>query len=243
VKSRNVRGPKKPLEGRYIISEFNIEIGEPLGPHKRKFTEHCGYLVRDRIPISICEWKEKISEPDVSFVSDNDKNLLWNDIVQHFTLQADDYDDINDDELKDLVRSWAMKKMATQFQTWKKHLYNTYVRKNLTPNFNTARGLISKLRPYWNDFVEYKTSREGEARVRINQENARKKVYHHDMGSGGYETAIPKWQKMEADIIAKGIEPESAKWPPCMKNWFFDHGGRLDPETGLAVYGQKLETA
>ena len=35
-------------------------------------------------------------------------------------LQADDYDDINDDELKDLVQKWAMKKMATQFQTWNK---------------------------------------------------------------------------------------------------------------------------
>jgi hypothetical protein len=40
------------------------------------------------------------------------------------------------------------------------------------------------------------------------------------MGSGGYETAIPKWRKMEADIIAKGIKPESAKWPPHTKNWF-----------------------
>jgi hypothetical protein len=38
------------------------------------------------------------------------------------------------------------------------------------------------------------------------------------MGSGGYDTAISKWQKMEADIIAKGIEPESAKWPLRSKN-------------------------
>jgi hypothetical protein len=70
-----------------------------------------------------------------------------------------------------------------------------------------------------------------------------KKVYHPDMGSGGYETAIPKWRKMKADIIAKGIELESAKWPPCAKNWFFVHRGRLDPKTSLVVYGQKLETA
>ena len=63
------------------------------------------------------------------------------------------------------------------------------------------------------------------------------------MGSGGYDTAISKWQKMEADIIAKGIEPESAKWPPRSKNWFFSHGGRLDPQTSLVVYGQTLETA
>ena len=57
----------------------------------------------------------KINEPLVSFVSDLDKNLIWDDILQYFTLQADDYDDINDHELKELVRKWAMKKMATQF--------------------------------------------------------------------------------------------------------------------------------
>ena len=35
-------------------------------------------------------------------------------------LQTDGYDDIIDgDELKERVRDWAMKKMATQFQTWK----------------------------------------------------------------------------------------------------------------------------
>ena len=79
--------------------------------------QHCGCLVRDRLPISAREWKQKINEPHASFVSDLDKNLIWDDILQHFTLQADDYDDINDDELKELVRKWAMKKMATQFQT------------------------------------------------------------------------------------------------------------------------------
>jgi len=117
VKSKNIRGLKKPLEGRYIISEFNIETGEPLGPHARKFVQHCGCLVRDRLPISAREWKQKINEPHVSFVSDLDKNLIWDDILQHFTLQADDHDAINDDELKELIRKWAMKKMATQFQT------------------------------------------------------------------------------------------------------------------------------
>jgi len=48
---------------------------------------------------------------------------------------------------------------------------------------------------------------------------------------------------MEADLIAKGIELESAKWPERAKKWFFDHGGRFNPETGVSVYGQKLQTA
>lgn len=86
AKSKNIRGPKKSLEGRYIISEFNTETGEPLGPHARKFVQHCGYLVRDRLPISAHEWKQKINEPHVSFVFDLDKNLIWDDILQHFTL-------------------------------------------------------------------------------------------------------------------------------------------------------------
>ena len=88
------------------------------------------------------------------------------------------------------------------------------------------------MRTYWNDFVQYKTSKEGEEWVRRNQENARQKVYHHGMGSGGYATAIPKWEKMEADILAKGITPESLNWPKRAKNWFFAHGGRLDLESG-----------
>ena len=94
------------MEGRYIISEFNIETGEPLGPHARKFVQHCGCLIRDRLLISAREWKKKINEPHVSFVSDFDKNLILDDILQHFILQANDYDAINDDELKELVRKW-----------------------------------------------------------------------------------------------------------------------------------------
>ena len=39
--------------------------------------QHCGYLVRDRLPISAREWKQKINEPHVSFVSDLNKNLMW----------------------------------------------------------------------------------------------------------------------------------------------------------------------
>ena len=139
--------PKKSIGGALHNIGIQIETGEPLGPHARKFVQHCGCLVRDRLPISAREWKQKINEPHVSFVSDLDKNLIWDDILQHFTLQADDYDAINDDELKELVRKWAMKKMATQFQTWKKSLYMKYVKKNLTPNFNTS-GPLTKLRPY-----------------------------------------------------------------------------------------------
>jgi hypothetical protein len=58
-KSKNVRGPVKPLEGCYIILEFNVDTGEPLGQHTQKYKYHCGYLVRDKLPISAREWEQE----------------------------------------------------------------------------------------------------------------------------------------------------------------------------------------
>jgi hypothetical protein len=63
-----------------------------------------------------------------------------------------------------------MKKMATHLQAWKKNLYNKFIKKNETPEFNTKAYV--KQRPFWNDFVQYKTSEEGDALVRRNKENA-----------------------------------------------------------------------
>jgi hypothetical protein len=83
-----------------------------------------------------------------------------------------------------------MKKMATQFQCYKKNLYNDYIKKNKTLDFNCKH--FVKLRPFWDEFVQFKTSEEGQQRARRNQENARHKTYHHRMGSGGHPTAIPK---------------------------------------------------
>ena len=88
------RGPKKPLEGRYVISEFEIASGRPLGEHANKCVGHCGYLVRDQIPISAREWREKRGAPEISFVSDRDKELVWKAVTAVFTF------DTNDEELK-----------------------------------------------------------------------------------------------------------------------------------------------
>jgi hypothetical protein len=63
--------------------------------------------VRDRIPISAREWKKKPSAPHISFVSDRDKANMWTDIGLHFRFN------MNDDELKERIREWTMKNMAT----------------------------------------------------------------------------------------------------------------------------------
>jgi hypothetical protein len=45
------------LEGHYNITEVDLNTGEPLLPttNAKKFINHCGVLVRDRVPISIRE--------------------------------------------------------------------------------------------------------------------------------------------------------------------------------------------
>ena len=65
------------------------------------------------------------------------------------------------------------------------------------------------------------------------------------MGSGGYRSAIPKWQNIEAEITAKGIIPETIEknWPQRAKNQFYAHGGSLDLDTGKLIFGQKIGRA
>ena len=50
------------------------------------------------------------------------------------------------------------------------------------------------------------------------------------------------WQRMEADLLAKGIHPFSLAWPERSKNWFFAHGASLDPQTGEPVIGGEIGT-
>jgi hypothetical protein len=42
--------PDKPLEGHYIITEVDPNIGD-----NAKFVNHCGVFVRDKVPISVRE--------------------------------------------------------------------------------------------------------------------------------------------------------------------------------------------
>jgi hypothetical protein len=46
--------------------------------------------------------------PLISFVSDREKDILWDSVTAHFTLPAGV-------DLRNLVKNWVVKKMATQF--------------------------------------------------------------------------------------------------------------------------------
>ena len=48
---------------------------------------------------------------------------------------------------------------------------------------------------------------------------------------------MPKWDQKEAELIARGVEPEWIRegWELRARNWFLAHGGSYDEQTGDLV--------
>jgi len=92
----------------------------------------------------VLEYGRRSPAPHISFVSDHDKADMWTGIGHHFTFGSELKE--RHDELKERIREWTMKKMATLFQAWKKNLYTKFVKKNETPNFSTKAYVT--LRPF-----------------------------------------------------------------------------------------------
>jgi len=119
-------------------------------------------------------------------------------------------------------------------------LTKNYIKKGKTPEFT---GQLAKQKEHWNAFVQYKSSELGIQMVQKAKDNSSKKVYHHTLGQGGYKLAKPKWKKMEQDLIDKGITPVTISWPECLRIWYYAHGGSLDLETGVCIFGQNIQPA
>ena len=90
--------------------------------------------------------------------------------MSHFTLP----EHLTDVE-REKVKKCALKKMATQFQTWKKRLWANYVNAGKkTPEFT---GQLVKVKDHWDLFVQFKESEAAMERSRINKINAEKKSF------------------------------------------------------------------
>ncbi|KAK1670664.1 hypothetical protein QYE76_058823 [Lolium multiflorum] len=176
-------------------------------------------IVRDTIPITTQEWKKPAKgDEGVTYVDTRSKNLMFRKLLVNFILpeptdsdSENDRPDPEDPELNSVqrrVKKWALKKMAVQFNDYKKKLDNFFVKKKKTPDFN---GLYEKIKDHWEEFVKYKTSERSKTRSETNKKNAANKMYFHTMGRGGYKAGRPKWEKWENDLIEKGIHPEMTK--------------------------------
>ena len=92
-----------------------------------------------------------------------------------------------------------------------------------------------KIKHDWPACVKIKESSAAVARSEINKANAAKKKYHHTLGTGGYKTAVPKWEAFEAELLDRGIILQTADWPERSKFWLYAHRAGLDPQTWQIV--------
>jgi hypothetical protein len=86
-------------------------------------------------------------------------------------------------------------------------------------------------------------SKDRQESTRRNTENASKKQHFHHLGQGGYSVAILKWQKMEEDLIARGIVLATFNWPLREKYYFYAHGGTLNMKDGSFVTSDRIREA
>jgi hypothetical protein len=75
-------------------------------------------------------------EERVSFVTERSKKDLWAAVSSHFNLPLAPTED-NEAilQVKEKVKDWALKNMATQFLSFKKRLYMHFINKGRTLKF------------------------------------------------------------------------------------------------------------
>ena len=137
------------MEGRQVVTEVDAE-GCPSAPEaaSTKFVNQCGVIVRARILITTRLWKTSKPEEQQHAVPAHQKEMLWAELKDMFTLPK------GDDQ--ELVKKCALKKMALAFATFKKKLYINYIKKDKEPNWDN----LPQVKPYWEEFKQYKLSEE-----------------------------------------------------------------------------------
>ena len=116
----------------------------------KKFINQAGVLVRDIIPITIPDWHKpkNAADNEASYVSDTTKDLIWGNLLPHFNLPEN-----FTEGQKEKVKEWTLKKMAVQFQRWKKKLWDKYGAEG-----SEFSGRLEKLKDHWPAFKAYRYS-------------------------------------------------------------------------------------
>ena len=131
----------------------------------------------------------------------------------------------------------CLEKMALAFATFKKKLFTNYNKQGKEPNWDD----LPQVKPYQEEFKQYKLSEEAQAKSEQGKKNASKKKYSHHLGAAGYKKAVKKWQKMEQDLMDKGIRPATWEWPDRSKWWLFANSVTLNPLTGTLVMPEQMQ--
>jgi hypothetical protein len=193
------RGRSKVPPGKLVILDVE-PTGEPceppsvLGPYKTVI----GYHVRDVIPIKYRTWTGKAEDPWK--VPAEEKEKVWTKVLASF--------DFREGIDMDLVRRRAFSTMATCFSNFKTELAK-HVEKGTEPDWKNE---FFNQQQHWAEFRNYRVSEEAKEKSRKNKENSAKNVHPHRLGSRGYLKKILEWDRQERELVARGVNPQTATW-------------------------------
>ena len=113
---------------------------------------------------------------------------------------------------KEQVKKKAKEIMGTCFKTFKGILYKKFILENTEPNWDG--GQYAKQKDFWQEFKQYRQSKEYLKLSRKNKESSLKATNPHKLGSRGYASNMDAFERELEEVESLGIEPETANWEP-----------------------------
>ena len=180
---RGDRGLNRFPDDIYVISALGPN-GQPIAPEEAlpKYRNAIGFLVRDNLDVTIKRW---------SSVPNERKTTIWTKLMKKFKFPKGS---------EELVKQYTMKQCAISFRGWRSELNTKFAKKGLDP---TTKYKISK--GQWAVFLEQRHDPEFLALSEANSALAKKNMYPHHLGSGGYQRKVPKWREEDAKKKAEGL--------------------------------------
>ena len=204
------------VTGTYVITGVDAATGAPTAPREvaQKFSNNCGCLVRDHVPITVKEWKA---------VPQTEKEALLEQLFNIFVVP---------EEHKKAVARHAGIVMANALKNWRYQVNKDCVKKGRDPFHKWP-----KITPeQWTEFREQKTSEDFLAKSRSLTELRSKNKYAHHLGSGGYPRAVQEWERQDAALRSQGKPvPFEDIEEPRAKHWLRGHT-TSDPVTGAPIF-------
>src|SRR4051812_27840488 len=148
-------------------------------------------------------------DPEVSFITDRQKDELWNTLKANFILPPEE--DQEKPIIEPLIKTHALKKMAELFRRWKNDLKVKFVDKGKTPTFTRQ---YEKIKDHCRKFRNQKKKKKRRKMKKKKKKKAKKKKPPHRTGSGGYQKAQRWWDKPQHNLNKKGNTQETYLCPP-----------------------------
>ena len=183
-RKRGDRGRNRFPDETYNITELSPS-GEPLAPLQAlpRFRAAVGHVVRQYFDISWRDWSE---------VPALERKKAWKKICTRFVWPEGQ---------KKLAKGYVMKQLPISFRQYRHEMKKKWLETGRDP---TKRYNITAAQ--WARFRELKEEEDFKAKSVANSKLAKKNVYPHHLGIGGYKGKIPKWRE-EDEAKRKAGEP------------------------------------